>query len=232
MHQSFFLAGPPVTGGAIVTTVEYGGTYNASRNYEADFVNSTAAPLDMDLGVVNPDWWFVIGAENSCGIGSDSCHNGCVDWEGIQVVPPNSTCTKAWSAVIGPYTATATSGFYWPCIIGRSAVAGFLFGHFTNDAGEVRWTSSVEATLHRRVELSLSPNFSCVCTGGVANSTGASATLEWYGSSEAETQTAVVLATDRPVDAVAACVVSGMHDPAPPGLGTVPVTCAQGQRYD
>ncbi len=212
--------------GPFVTTLNYGGTITASRSYEADFVNNTSTPLVVDLGVTTRDSWFVIGDPNGCGTGFDSCGHACQSWEGLSTVPPNSTHTEVWSDAVGPSTFTSTQA----CLIGAHASAGFLLDHSSSDAGEVRWTSTLETTMERTVELTLNPNFSSLCTGGVVNSTGASATIEWYGSDNARTRNAAIQVSDLPAATPAFCVMATMHDPAPAGLGTVPVSCLRGLR--
>ena len=219
-------SGPDVTDGPFVTTTQYGGTIVGSRTYEADFVNNTSSPVVVDLGQTNPDSWFVIGSPSGCGTGFDSCYNNCLSWEGLATVAPNSTHTLFLNGGIPMQTFTSTQS----CLFGASATAALTLDHSTPDADEIRWTSRLETTMFRTVKLSLNPNFTNLCTGAVPNSIGTNASIEWYGSHDAGTRSAAVLATDLPAATPAVCVMTTMHDPAPAGLGTVPVSCLRGIR--
>lgn len=224
-------SGPEVTDGPYVVTTQYGGTVVGMRSYEVDFVNATASPRVVDLGIHNPDSWFVIGDASGCGMGFDDCGQSCQAWAGTETVPPNSTHTLVWPETLGPHAVSSSAGGQvWPCIIGMGVTAGFVLDHDTQDAGEVRWTSTLEVTMERTVDLILNPNLSPVCTGGLPNSTGASATIEWYGSHDAQTSNAAVVATGLPANTPAVCAMTSMYDPMPVGLGTVPVACLRGQR--
>ncbi len=227
VEQNFVAVGPDVTDGPFVATTSYGGTFEASRRYEADYVNNTSTPKVMDLGFVEQNAFFVIGSDSGCGTGFDGCINNCASPAGFVTVAPNSTHTEVWTDSLGPQTFSSTQ----TCIFGATAVAIYRFRHtFVDDASEFRWSSELQTIMFRAVDLFLNPNVTKLCTTGVPNSTGARATLDWYGSLESGTRTATVVANDLPPRRPAVCIITAGHDPMPPGLGTVPVSCLNGFR--
>ncbi|MEO0661606.1 MAG: hypothetical protein AAFZ87_08720 [Planctomycetota bacterium] len=228
---TFGLALPDVDAGAFVEIVGVGFSYDGTQRIEADYTNSTGAPITVGSSVVQPDNFGVIGDPIGCAIGVDDCGFGCGAGGATVMVPPNSTITRVELDRTVRVDAFAGPGdFHWPCILDFDTLdAGVSAEIFGGPTSEVRATATMDGSTEVTAELTLNPNVLSVCPGR-PNSLGLTATAEYFGSTEAGTLSAAVRVTDLPFDVATFCVITDAFSSSPLGVGPLPDLCLRGSR--
>lgn len=228
---SFSYPLPSVVEGPLVRVVEVGFSVEGTRRIEADYVNTTAAPLVLETGLVAVEFFALVGDPAGCAIGVDACGVNCTSGGGITTVPPGSTQTLVQVDDTVQEEAFAAPGdLAWPCILSFSGLnttvdAAISFAEST----EVRADVTISGFTEARAELTLNPSISSSCAGA-PNSLGLSTRIDYFGSSDASEARAAVRASDMPAGVATLCIITDAFGTTPLGAGPLPSLCLRGAR--
>lgn len=221
---------PTVVEGPQVQMTEIGFTMTSTVRAEADYTNTTAAPVTFSTGVSDLNYFAIVGFENGCGMGASGCAYGCPSGGGSITVPASSTVTDV--AVDTSNTiqdSVRPIQQFWPCLVGQPLRTESAVSLDSVDASAIRATAELFVSTYVRAELALNPGVASSCAG-TPNSLGLDTTLEYFGSTDAGTRTAAARVSQLPAGVPAACIITNAFDATPIGVGTVPTVCLRGTR--